>query len=123
MAHTTAKYTVKVKKPRGPGRPFKSGKEWNGNASGRPKGSRHKFSEEYIADVHTVWREGGIDALRRLCEEDPGAFVNAAGRLVPREFALEEETEHTFASVWQMIADRGKERDAAAKADAEGEGE
>jgi hypothetical protein len=117
MADTTAKNTVKVKKPRGPGRPFKSGEEWNGNASGRPKGSRHKFSEEYIADVHMVWREGGIDALRTMCKEDPAAFVTAAGRLVAREFALEEETSHSFGQVWQMIADQGK------KADAEGEGE
>jgi hypothetical protein len=51
--------------------------------------------------VHTVWREGGIEALRTLCKEDPAAFVSAAGKLVPKEFGVNvgEETTNSFAKV------------------------
>jgi hypothetical protein len=50
-------------------------------------------------------------------KEDPSRFVEAAIKLIPKEFQLSEETSHTFETVWQMIADQGK------KADAEREGE
>jgi hypothetical protein len=53
--------------------------------------------------VHTVWREGGIDALRRLCEEDPAAFVSAAGKLVPRDFDLGTETASGLPGVLEAL--------------------
>lgn len=52
---------------------------------GRPKGSKNKLQEDVIRDVCTVWEEGGIAALRTLAAEDPGKFVDAAIKLLPKD--------------------------------------
>ena len=103
--------------------PWKPGQ--SGNPAGRKPSSRNQFSEEYICAVHTVWREGGIDALRRLCEEDPAAFVHAAGKLVPKEFGVNvgEDTQNSFYKVWEYIGKMGREADMARANEDNGEGE
>lgn len=92
------------------GVPFKPGAEWNGNAKGRPKGSRNKLCKRFIEDLRTVWDEmneqgrgKGIEALRALAAERPDAFVKAVGNLVPREFDLGERTSGGFRSVWELL--------------------
>ena len=38
---------------------FQPGANWRGNALGRPKGSRNKLAEAFIADVYADWLEHG----------------------------------------------------------------
>lgn len=61
------------------GRPFQKGNP------GRPKGSKNKLSEDVVRDICTVWEESGIEALRTLAAEDPGKFVDAAIKLLPKD--------------------------------------
>ena len=51
------------------GRPFKPGQ--SGNLAGRPKGSRNKLSEEFIAEVYADWCEHGAGAIQTVRETRP----------------------------------------------------
>ena len=68
--------------PQQRGVPFKPGQ--SGNPAGRPKGARSQLAEDFIADVYTVWQEGGIDQLRKLLLADPATVVNAIVKILPK---------------------------------------
>jgi hypothetical protein len=55
---------------------------------GRPKGARSRLSEAFIQDVHTVWEETGIQALRACAAEKPSEFCRIVGLLMPRDVNL-----------------------------------
>ena len=61
--------------------------------------------------------------LLKLAASDPAKFVAEADKLLPQECKVEQHGS-SFAEVWQMIADTGKEEDRAARAkEAAGNGE
>ena len=68
---------------------FRSGSEWNGNAAGRPKGSKNKLSEDFLQELYVVFQESGGEAIRRMCAEHPSDFVRVLAGLVPKELLLE----------------------------------
>ena len=65
---------------------FKPGQ--SGNPKGRPKGSRNKFSEEFLDDFREVWAEEGSNAIKTMAKDRPGDFVRVAAMLVPKELLL-----------------------------------
>jgi hypothetical protein len=65
---------------------FKPGQ--SGNPAGRPKGARSRLSESFIADVHTVWEECGIEALRTCAAEKPTEFCRIIALLMPNNVNL-----------------------------------
>jgi hypothetical protein len=64
--------------------PWKPGR--SGNPRGRPKGSRNKLSEDFLADLHESWLVLGKAALVTAAWTDPVAYVRVVASLVPREF-------------------------------------
>ena len=70
---------------------FKSGAEWKGNAAGRPKGSRSKLSEEFLADLLEDWREGGVTALKAARVSQPGVYCKIVASLLPKELTVKNE--------------------------------
>lgn len=42
---------------------------------GRPRGSRSKLSEEFIANLLTDWSANGADAIERLRQEDVATYL------------------------------------------------
>src|SRR5262249_34322872 len=60
----------------------------SGNPAGRPRGSRSKLSESFLADFHTVWEEEGLEAIRRCARNDPSTFVRVAASLLPHDINL-----------------------------------
>ncbi len=57
----------------------------SGNPAGRPKGSRNKLGEQFIADLYAEWEKSGPDALKRMAKDDPSAFVRVVSQVLPRE--------------------------------------
>ena len=51
----------------------------SGNPAGRPKGSRNKLGEAFIADMFADWVEHGVDAIRRVREERPQDYLKGHG--------------------------------------------
>lgn len=61
----------------------------NSGNGGRRRGSRSKLAEAFIADVYDEYCEHGRDAIRRVREENPVAFVAMIVRLLPQKFEVE----------------------------------
>jgi hypothetical protein len=58
------------------------------NPAGRPKGSRNKLAESFLADVLTEWETHGAVAVSDMREKNPGDFVKMVASLVPKEMTL-----------------------------------
>lgn len=61
------------------------------NPHGRPKGSRNKLGEAFVADFLKEWEENGSAALRACRVEDPAKFCSIAASLLPKEFNIKED--------------------------------
>jgi hypothetical protein len=56
---------------------------------GRPVGARSKLGEQFLLDLATVWKQDGLDALRRCAADEPAQFVRVVASLMPREATLD----------------------------------
>src|SRR3954452_13914002 len=55
---------------------------------GRPKGSKHKLSEAFVAALAQDFVEHGTEAIRRVCENDPSTYLRVIASLVPKDFQV-----------------------------------
>ena len=74
-------------KHRGLRSPWKPGE--SGNPAGRPKGSRNKLSEEFVAEVYADWCEHGAAAIQTVSETRPEVYVKVVASLLPRQVQAE----------------------------------
>ena len=86
-----------------PGRPFKRGAKWAGNAAGRPKGSKHKLSEEFLAALCEDFEQHGVATIRMVREERPHEYLKVVAGILPKELnvrtnALEELSDDELAA-------------------------
>ena len=58
------------------------------NPKGRPKGSRNKVADQFIADYLHVWKEKGMQCLYDLAADRPADFVKIGPQLIPKDFQL-----------------------------------
>jgi hypothetical protein len=55
---------------------------------GRPKGSRNKLAENFLADVLVEWEAHGAVAVSDMREKNPGDFVKMVASLLPKDVNL-----------------------------------
>src|SRR5262245_8316289 len=57
----------------------------------RPKGSRNKLSEEFLADLFDAWTTHGKQALEEMAKKNPTMFARVAASLIPQHLRFEHE--------------------------------
>src|SRR5215831_7845076 len=61
----------------------------SGNPAGRPKGSRHKLSEAFIAALHEDFVQHGACVIQRVREERPADYMKIVASLLPKELHVQ----------------------------------
>jgi hypothetical protein len=59
-----------------------------GNLKGRPKGSRNKLGEAFIADMYDAWSRRGMEAIEKTIDEKPDAFIRSVGAILPQQMEI-----------------------------------
>lgn len=77
------------------GVPFEPGK--SGNPAGRPKGSRNRLGEAFIADIVADWETHGTAVIAAVREADPVAYLKVVASLVPKQ--LDVKADHSVRSM------------------------
>jgi Family of unknown function (DUF5681) len=67
---------------------FKPGQ--SGNPAGRPKGSRNKLGEDFLADAHQQWQQHGSKALETMATSEPAKFCQMIAGLLPKEMLIQD---------------------------------
>lgn len=67
---------------------------------GRPKGSRNKLAEDFLADLHAAWVQRGKDSIADLTGDQ---LCNVVVKTLPKEMTLE--VGETYADLLRRAAD------------------
>ena len=68
---------------------FKPGQ--SGNPAGRPRGSRNKLAEDFLADAYQQWQQHGSKALETMATSEPAKFCQMVAGLLPKDSVLQDE--------------------------------
>lgn len=86
------------------GKPFEKGQ--SGNPNGRPKGSRNKLTDMFLAAVADDFAEHGAEAIEHVRKADPAAYLKLVGTLVPRDLISQRERTIDFSKMdWEELWD------------------
>lgn len=103
--------------------PFKPGQ--SGNPAGRPKGSRNKLGEAFLADMLADWEVHGIETIVKVREEKPEQYLKVVAGVLPKELNLrvndfdeltDEQLARQLASIAAQLANAGISLDARVEA-------
>jgi hypothetical protein len=59
------------------------GRRFQPGNPGRPKGSRNKLGEQFLAAMCADFEKHGVRAIERVREEEPGTYLRVIARIVP----------------------------------------
>lgn len=76
------------------GRHTSSGRFAAGNP-GKPKGSRNKLGEDFIAALHDDFQENGVAAIQMVRAERPHEYLKVIAGLLPKELKVTTESDLT----------------------------
>ena len=61
----------------------------SGNPKGRPKGSRNKLSEKFLADIARDWSKHGKEVLDSVRVLQPGIYLRVVASMISKDFPEE----------------------------------
>lgn len=67
--------------------PYRPGQ--SGNPTGRPKGSRNKLGEDFIAAMYDDFSQHGAAVIAKVREERPAEYLRVVASLLPKVLQLE----------------------------------
>jgi len=95
-----------MKTPEKPGRCPRTGQFIKGyKGGGRRKGSRNLLTEQFFDCLYADFLKNGSEAIEKCREQQPGVYVNAIVKLMPREIKAELDASEAFVKLWEAIAD------------------
>jgi hypothetical protein len=77
--------TVSTVAKQRPAHLFKPGQ--SGNLNGRPKGSRNRHSENFLAAFANDFERFGVEVIQKVRGQSPEIYLKLAGDICPRETA------------------------------------
>jgi hypothetical protein len=69
--------------------PYHAGQ--SGNPTGRPKGSRNKLGEAFVADILADWQVNGAGVIAAVREADPVAYLKVVASVIPKQVDVKAE--------------------------------
>jgi hypothetical protein len=57
----------------------------SGNPKGRPKGSRHKLGEDFLAALRQDFEQHGVGVIEKVRQERPDAYLKIIASVLPKE--------------------------------------
>jgi hypothetical protein len=57
----------------------------SGNPKGRPKGSRHKLGEDFLAALQQDFEAHGVSVIEKVREERPHEYLKVIASILPKE--------------------------------------
>jgi hypothetical protein len=60
----------------------------SGNPLGRPVGSKHKLSENFLQALSDDFDAHGANAIEKCREENPAAYLRTIASLMPKDIAI-----------------------------------
>jgi hypothetical protein len=70
-------------------KPLKPDAEGSGDVAGRPKDSRNKLSEEFVAALSEDFKLHGEAVIGTVRKSKPAEYLKIVAALVPKEFSVE----------------------------------
>lgn len=70
---------------------------------GRPKGSRNKLGEDFIAALHDDFQEHGVEAIQAVRKDKPDAYLKVLAMILPKELKITNESDLTDEQLIERI--------------------
>jgi len=58
------------------------------NPAGRPKGSKNKLGEAFVAALHEDFQEHGVRVIETVRVEKPDVYLKVIAQIIPKEFTI-----------------------------------
>lgn len=81
---------------------FKPGQ--SGNPAGKPKGARHKLTQDFVQALADDFSLHGRAAISKVREEDPGKYCDIVAKLVPKDIDVTVNASDAFVKMWETVA-------------------
>lgn len=71
-----------------PKRQMPEGRKFQPGNPGRPKGSRNKLGEHFIADLYADWQEHGVEVIQTVRNDKPDVYLKVVASILPQKIEV-----------------------------------